>query len=143
MAHEAMRGVAWVLATLRGDSTFTAAAPGGVYLSIAPQTVASTPYGLVTVQAATDELGAGANRLWADVLLQVVAIGPNDDLADLVSAADAIDAALNLQTGTAQGGTVHECVREQSIVLSEIVPGDGTSTIWTRVGGLYRLLVQK
>lgn len=136
---EPMRGVAWIIATLEASTAFTTAAPGGVWRGVAPQSVTIYPLAVVQHQSGTDITGSNQVRLWTAGTYAVRIIGPADDDVALVAAADAADTALQDQHGTAQSGTIMECLREQPLgPLDEIVGG----VRYTTVGGFYRLLVR-
>lgn len=138
-----LEGAAYLLATLKATSAVTTIATGGIYREVAPQqAINNPPYIIVRYQGGADVMGSFADRLFTNGLYQVAIFGPDTALLDtaLFPGAKAIDTALHRTAGTAQGGIILACYREQPIILSEVV--SGTDQLWTRVGGLYRLLVQ-
>jgi len=138
-----LEGAAYILATLNAASAVTAIATGGIYREVAPQqAINHPPYIIVRYQGGADVMGAFADRLFTNGLYQVAIYGPDNSLLDtaLFPGAQAIDTALHRTAGTAQGGIILACYREQPLILSEVV--SGSDILWTRVGGLYRLLVQ-
>ncbi len=135
-------GMAYLLATITADSALMAYAPGGAWRAVAPQaSINNPPYILVTAQGGADVMGSFADRLMTSGLYQVAIYGPDTMMnASLVPGARLLDAALQRTSGTAQGGTILACYREQPLILSEVV--SGSDILWTRIGGLYRILVQ-
>ena len=139
MANEATRALAWIKARLAASSALAAAAPGGIWRGIAPNT-ATPPWVVYTHQGGSKTDGVAGRRLITLGVYQVVAYGPtggpSGDFAALSAAADAIDAALQLASGPAgSDGYTLSCVLDQPVVLDETVSG----VQWTRVGGLYRI----
>ena len=134
--------MAYLLAALQADSALAPFIPGGAFRSTAPQSaIDNPPYILITYQGGADVMGSFADRLFTSGLYQVAVYGPDTMMAaNLVPAARRIDADLHRTSGTAQGGIVLACYREQPLALSEVI--SGSDIVWTRVGGLYRLLVQ-
>ena len=139
-------GMAYILAKLQADSALVAYASGGIYRFAAPQSaIDKPPYILITYQGGADVMGSFADRLMTTGLYQVAIYGP-DVLSGasltnstLIPAARLIDADLHRTSGAAQGGTILACYREQPLMLSEVV--SGSDVVWSRVGGLYRILV--
>jgi hypothetical protein len=138
-------GMAYLGAKLQAATAVTAFLANGansIFRNVAPQAaINNPPYILVRYQGGADVMGAFADRLMTSGLYQVVVVGP-DTLtnATLYPAAQALDAALHRTAGTALGGIVLACYREQPLMLSEVISGSDQQ--WTRIGGLYRLLVQ-
>lgn len=136
---EAAQALAWVTSTAQADSALMAAATGGVWQGFAPLTTVA-PYVLVSHQAATDVLTSAAVRLFTNIVLQIVAIGPSGNYAALITAADRIDALFKSQRDITLPGSggVLASYREQALALDEIVNG----IQYSRLGGLYRILLQ-
>lgn len=135
--NEATRGLEWLHTTLSGSPAVVAALPGGVWLGVAPLGT-PTPYGIYGHQGGADVSGVAGVRLLSNGIYQVVAYGPLSNYAAVSSAADAIDAAIQRQSGAAgSDATTLGCVREQPLALQEVVNG----VVWARIGGLYRLWV--
>ncbi|MDE1904957.1 MAG: hypothetical protein KGH75_00720 [Rhodospirillales bacterium] len=134
-------GMAYILAKLQADAPLNAIATGGIYRAAAPQAaINAPPYVLINYQGGADVMGSFADRIMTGGLYQVAIYGPDTMMAaSLVPAARLIDADLHRTAGTAQGGTILACYREQPIVLSEVVTG--SDVYWSRVGGLYKILV--
>jgi hypothetical protein len=135
-------GIAYILATLQATNAVTSIATGGIFRGVAPQSSINTPpYILINYQGGADVMGSFADRLFTTGLYQVAIYGP-DPLVEtaLVAGAQAIDAALHRTKGTAAGGIILAAYREQPLMLSEVI--SGSDVMWTRCGGLYRLLVQ-
>lgn len=136
--NEIARGFQWLRAKLTASTALTSAAPGGVWQGVAPSgTVA--PYVVYTYQGGADVAGVAGIRIMVSGLFQVVAYAPASQDTALAAAADAIDAALQRQSGAAGvDAFTSACVREQPLALDEVRP-DGTQ--WSRLGGVYRLQV--
>ncbi len=137
-------GMAYILAKLQADSTLTAYLPAGtngIFRFAAPQAaINNPPYIIITYQGGADVMGSFADRLMTSGLYQVSIYGPDSMYdATLYPAAQRIDTDLHRTSGTAQGGTIIACYREQPLVLSEVIAG--SDQVWTRAGGLYRALV--
>ncbi len=135
--NEATRGLEWLHSQLSGSPAVVAALPGGLWLGVAPLGTPA-PYGMYGHQGGADIGGVAGIRLLSSGVYQVVAYGPLSAYAAVSAAADAIDAAIQRQSGAAgSDATTLACVREQPLALQELVNG----VPWARVGGLYRLLV--
>ena len=107
----------------------------GIYNTVAPPE-ASMPFVLFAFQSAeADVMTIGARRLVVNPLYQIKVIGTGLSLAPLEPYADAIDAALQAQSGAALDGYVLACIREQPLVLME----EDAGTIYRHLGGLYRI----
>ena len=137
-------GMAYLGAKLQAASAVTAYLANGVnsiFRNVAPQAaIGNPPYILLRYQGGKDVMGAFADRIMTDGTYQVVVVGPDPmTTATLYPCALAIDAALHRTSGTAAGGVILACTRDQPLMLSEVVSGSDTQ--WTRIGGLYRLLV--
>lgn len=134
-------GVAYLLAKVQADSALMAYARGGAHYALAPQaSINNPPYILINYQGGADVMGSFADRLMTSGLYQVAIYGPATLLtATLIPAARLIDTDLHRSSGTAQGGTILACYREQPLILSEVI--SGSDQVWTRIGGLYRILV--
>lgn len=133
--------MAYIEATLKADSALMAYATGGVFRAVAPQwSIDNPPYILIRYQGGADVMGSFADRLMSSGLYQVAIYGPDSLMsATLVPAARLMDVDLHRTSGTAQGATITACYREQPLILSEVVAG--SDFLWTRVGGIYRILV--
>lgn len=136
--NEVARGFQWLRSQLTASSALTTAAPGGVWQGVAPTNTAA-PFVVMTFQGGADVMAVAGQRIMISGLWQVVAYAPASQDTALAAAADAIDAALQRQRGAAGSDAItSSCVREQPLALDE-VRGDGT--LWSRLGGLYRLQV--
>jgi hypothetical protein len=136
-------GMAYILAQLQAASALLAYLPAGangIFRTNATQAaINNPPFIRINYQGGADVLGATATRIMASGLYQVAIYGPDTQFATLLAAAKLLDAALQETSGTAVGATILTCHREQAIMLSEIVSGSDQQ--WTRIGGLYRILV--
>ena len=136
--NEPARALNWLITTLGAATASTA--PGGVWEGMAPLSVTATPYIVVQMQSNADVLGIAGVRLWSHQTWQVKAVGPTQtagDYATLQAAADALDAALQRQSGIASDGTpIQSCVRIRALALPELQK-DGA--LWNNLGGLYEI----
>ncbi len=129
---------AWMYSTLSGDATLTGYVPGGINRAYAP-VATTTPYVVMTYQSGSDGTVFGGGRAYADMLFQVVAVGPVKTISSLTSAAARIDTLLTLATQTAvTGGTILASFRTQPYESDVLVDGEQ----WTSIGGDYRLFVK-
>ncbi|MBP8291937.1 MAG: hypothetical protein KAX65_04140 [Caldilineaceae bacterium] len=128
----------WLYTKLHGDATLLALVPGGVYTWPVPATY-SGQYVLYQMQSGVDIRGVGPSRLGVNglwlvrVVAEALSFGGN-----LQTAANRLDVLLQAASGTATGGTVWSCVREQPFQLVELANGRQ----FRHLGGIYRLWVQ-
>lgn len=138
---EQARALQWLLTTLGASASLTSAAPGGVHDTLAPVGTA-TPYVIVQKQTpnGTDLIAGGARRVMNRSLWVVKAVGKtNEEYAALITAADAIDTALDRKTGTTSDGRVLACVRQNDLQYTELRP-DGV--LISHLGGQYTIWAQ-
>lgn len=135
--HELVSAEQWLYATLSGDATLAGYAPGGVFADQAPDGT-ETPYVIFTDQSGgVDSLTMNAIRVLSNPLYQVIAVAEASKFASVASAASRIDDLLKRTDGTATGGAILSCYREQPLIKSETI----NTQKWKSVGGLYRLLL--
>lgn len=128
----------WLYTKLHGDSTLLALCTGGVFTWPVPATY-SQPYVLYQMQSGMDIRGNGPTRIGVNGLWLVRAVFEAlTYTGNLLSAANRIDVLLHAASGTATGGVVWACVREQPFQLVEVADGRQ----FRHLGGLYRLWVQ-
>lgn len=136
--NEPMRGVNWMVATLKNDSAVTGALPGGIWLGVAPPKQQTYPLATIQAQGGRDVMGSNQTRLWLDADFVLKIYGPATNPQALETAADAIDAALEKQSGTsADGGVIMTSIRQQAYILSELVNGE----LYFALHSVYRLLI--
>ena len=129
---------AWLYGKLHGDATLLALVPGGVYTWPVPTTI-SGAFALYQMQAANDIRGNGPTRIGVNGLWLVRAVAETQSFGgNLLAAANRIDVLLQAASGTATGGVVWACVREEPFQLVET--RDGRQ--WRHLGGQYRIWVQ-
>lgn len=136
---EVAQAFQFVDATMRADTSLMSVATGGVWQGRADAGVIA-PFAQYGQQTGTDVLTLNAVRLWSSILMQIVAIGPSNNFAALVTIANRIDALFGRAgpIGLSQGGVL-SCYREQPLALDEpLVNGQA----WSRLGGLYRIALQ-
>lgn len=131
---EALAAEEWLYATLQGDATLAAAAPGGVWNTQADE---GTPYPFVLFQfmSGIDYAAVGAQRIWTNMIYLVKVIADAADFDSMNAALARIDQLLHRVNGTAADGTVWSCTREQVIRLPDAVAGSQ----FRQAGGLWRI----
>jgi hypothetical protein len=134
--NETGLGLKWLIATLKADSEFLTASPGGVHRGMAPPGT-TTPFTIVAFQSGTDVTTMNEVRLLSDVLYQVRAVGPATMAGDIVAAADRIDALFKRTSGTVSGVRI-DCFRDSPLQYDELPNG----IQWSNFGGLYHLQIQ-
>lgn len=139
-AHEMDIAYQWIQATLAGDATLQADAPGGVWRAEAESNTPS-PYVAITYlpQQSRDEIAFGAVRVFSDLFFDVCAAGPASVLASIASAAAQIDTLLTVAQQTAiTGGTILSSYRTQPSESDPLIDG----TRWNYTGGVYRVRIK-
>jgi hypothetical protein len=131
----------WLYAVLTGDATLMGLAAGGVHGYNNPNRSPLFPYVLFQMQGAGQDVrGVGTARIMAPMVYVVRGISEGNSFGgSLRQIADRIDTLLHAASGTAAGGLVLVCVREQPFALPETAP-DGRQ--YRHLGGIYRLFVQ-
>lgn len=128
----------WLYSKLHGDATLLALVPGGVYTWPVPANI-SGAFVLYQMQSGMDIRGngpgrIGVNGLWlVRAVFEALSFGGN-----LQTAANRIDTLLQAASGTATGGVVWACVREEPFQLVEVADGRQ----FRHLGGTYRIWVQ-
>jgi hypothetical protein len=130
---------AWLMSVLGGDAALQAAAPGGVWEDVAPET-AAYPFVVFSAQSQSDVKGLGRIRLWTSCSYQVKGVDAGQSYARLAPIADRIDELLDGQRGTTDDGTVLSCQRDEPVRYTEIDP---TTGVYKHLGGLYRIEAQR
>lgn len=127
---EACRFIAPLLAGIDGCN--------GVWEHPAPQN-AQPPY--ITFQSAgnSDLVEMGDQRIWADILLQVVVWGVGNSTVALQPIADELDRRLQHASGETDAAQVIEAYRIQTLSIPEVDAG----IAWRRLGGMYHFVIQK
>lgn len=135
---EIVTAESWLYNKLHGDGTLLALCTGGVFTWPVPAEY-TQPYVLYQLQSGVDIRGMGPLRIGVNGLWLVRAVFEQPSFGgNLKTAADRIDTLLHAASGTATGGTVWACVREQPFQLVE--PASGRQ--FRHLGGIYRLWVQ-
>jgi len=131
--------IQWMLSTIAADSAIQGVAGyGGAYESIAP-IGASAPWIVVQLMSGMDVLTANGNRVYANQVWQLKAVGPASAYAALITLAVRLEALFgNTRQASTSNVRVSAAVREQEINYAEIVNG----AVWSHIGGLYRLETQ-
>ena len=131
----------WLYAVLSGDATLAGLVAARIYAHNNPNRTPVFPYVLFQLQGnGADVRGVGPTRIMAPMVYLVRGIGEGNSFGgNLTTIADRIDTLLQAASGTAAGGVVLSCVREQPFALPEVA-GDGRQ--YRHLGGIYRLFVQ-
>ena len=126
----------WLYSVLNGDAALKALTPK-VYALPAPQG-AVLPYTAYNVLSALDLQGMGARRVWVNALYVVRAIFESASWGgDLEVAADRIDTLLHAASGSASGGMVWSCARQEPFYMVDNSSGQQIRML----GGIYRIHV--
>lgn len=136
---EVARALEWIYATLAADTDIDNLVDGRIYDGLAPQG-AAYPLIVFNHQGGADARGVGVYRAFDNSIYQVKAVTQAESYSTATEIADAIDAALQGASGTADGGYIGPCVREQTLMLIELGKG---GIQYRSVGGLYRLAAQE
>ena len=134
--NEVSRGLSWLMTTLTGDATLTASLPGGVWRDMAPAGSA-TPFCVVSLQSATDVIGAGGYRQMVNCLFQINLAAPASQYPTLVTASDRLDVLLGRASGQTSDAYILSCTREQTIELPRLEDG----VLWSTRRTLQRILI--
>lgn len=136
---EVARALEWIYTTLSNDATVTNLIDDRIYDGLAPQG-ANYPFIVFNHQGGADARGVGVYRAFDNSLYQVKAVTQAESYSQATEIADAIDDALQGASGTADGGYIGPCVREQTLMLIELGKG---GIQYRSAGGLYRLAAQE
>ena len=136
---EAIDAIAWANTLLTSDSTFTAAAPGGVHIGLAPDAT-PTPFCTLWVQSAPEYLTAFGQHIWTDATLMAKFSGPPDAAMSVRTSAARAHTLLHRATGGAQGSVIISCVMTQAFPLPEPTLVNGVQ--WISIIQLYRVQIQ-
>lgn len=131
----------WLYAVLSGDATLAGLATGGIHGHVNPNAAPTFPYVLYQLQApGADVRGVGPARVMTQALYLVRGIAQANSFGgNLTTIANRIDVLLQAASGSAAGGLVLSCVREQPFALPETAPG---GLQYRHLGGIYRLFVK-
>lgn len=127
----------WLYSVLAADATLTGAVSTRIYAYTAPES-ATFPLVLFGQQSATDLMGVGPYRIWANMLYVVRGVGETASMAGVQTIANRIDTVLHAASGSNVDGIVYACVRVQPFALSETISGRQ----FRHLGGIYRLFVK-
>ena len=137
--HEVVIALEFLYSTLSGDTALAGYAPGGVWRGDAPPGT-TTPFVAIEHQSGgVDTLTMNAYRVMSRPLFQVKAVGPTANLSATAQAAAEVDTLLKRTSGSAPGGLILVCYREEPLFLDSLINGEP----WTDIGGLYRTEIQQ
>ena len=110
----------------------------GAFEHPAPQ---DSTYPLITWQyaGAKDVAEVAQQRIWGEIVMQVVGWAKGGSTVALKAIAAEIDRRLQEATGETADAHILACYREQVISVPEVASGVN----YRRLGGLYRIVVQK
>lgn len=139
MATEDSIAAAWILAKLTGSVALTAIVGTRISDWPAPQGYpVGAPYVVYRLLAGIDLDVLGGQRVWTNMVWMVRVYAETRSFAGTLGQAwEAIDAALQLATGTPTGGIVYVCKREG--VERDVDPD---TPGWRYRGGRYRVIAQ-
>jgi hypothetical protein len=129
----------WLRSTLLGDATLVNLIGQRAYNGVA-QAGATFPYVVYNYQAgAGDVMVVGGGRVWTDQLWQIRAVAEGTSTTTIEPVVDRIDTLLHDTSGTAQGGVVCDCIRENQTERVEVTDGK----TYVNLSALYRVKVQR
>lgn len=134
MATELTTIKTWLYAKLADDA---AGVGDRVYDSLAPRS-ATYPLVIFQFQGGHDTFGVGTARILSQGTWLVKGVEKAKGFGTLKTIAGTIDSLLHASSGTAGGGTVLACVREQPFMMVENQDGEE----YRHLGGIYRILAQ-
>ena len=134
--NETSRGFSWLYSLLTGDATLAGLLPGGWSRDMAdPGT--PTPFGVFSLQSATDVKGAGGYRQMVNALYQITIAGPATEYAIIVAASDRVDVLLGRASGSTTDAYILSATREQTIELPKLEDG----VLWSTRRILERIYI--
>lgn len=136
---------AGLVAYLAADTVLQGLAPGGVWEDPAPQSQASVPPVVVTVDLQTgNDQPCGGGRGWTECWYAVKAVGVAAQIATVRQAASRIDALLennpSLLVNGVSGWRVQKAQRQEPIEYPDPEPTTGLR--FEHRGGIYRIDVE-
>lgn len=140
MATETAIIATWLYATLSGDATLTGLATGGIFQERDSGGSTTYPKVIYRFQGGSDVPALGARRVAVNAVYAVYAVWRQASYGGaLDTIAARVDTLLHGKEGTAAGGTVLACVREQPLLLANLQNG-----VEVRMsGGVYRIWGQR
>lgn len=144
--NELTRASEWIYSKLVAASAVTAIVGSGsaarIYADVAPPG-ASWPFVIFQHQGSVDVTGQNpGTRVLVSSLWTVKAVARGESYAALATLADALDAALQAASGTADDATIYSCVREQPLQFAELDESSTPGGQWRHLGAIWRILVQ-
>lgn len=140
---ELVEGYRFIDATLRADTPFMTAVPGGLYRVMQTKFPAGVfPDSLFCVyqyQGGHDDVGGGGIRIGVNGLFLITVTGPADQLDNIQTAANLMDGLIQGAAGTTATGTIYYLLREADFEQNQIID----ARLVTRLGGQYRTFLQK
>jgi len=130
----------WLYTTLSADATLTSLVGSRIYANEVPDGVDS-PYPCVVFGfiGGDDLMIHSASRVWTETLYKVEVIGQDVSFSTVDSIYSIVDSLIHRGSGTAAGGEVYSCVRQQIIQITETAEG---GLKYRRSGGLYSIIAQ-
>lgn len=140
---ELVEGYRFIDTTLRNNTDFMAAIPGGLYRVVQTKFPAGVfPDSLFCTyhyQGGHDDVGGGGIRIGVTGLFLCTVTGPGDNLDTIARAAALMDGLLQNAAGTTTDGTIYYLIRQQDYEQNTTVD----ARLVTRLGGQYRAYLQK
>jgi hypothetical protein len=129
----------WIYSKLTADAALTALVGSRIYRGVAPEG-AAFPFVVFFLMMGTgfDVMGTGTARYITSGQWVIKAVDRNPSASTASSVADRIDAALHGQSGSATGGVVHACTRDEPLAYVEVADG----ATYQHLGGLYKVFVK-
>lgn len=128
---------AWIEAQLSGSSAVTNVVSNRIYSDVAPPNI-DYPFIVYYVISPDDVRGVSSQRIMSSTIYLVKATALSSDYAALQPLVEAIDAALDGQSGAVTGGNVLMCSRQRPHRQAETLDGN----TYRHLGGEYLIQVQ-
>ena len=127
----------WIESQLSGSTAVTAIVSTRIYPDVAPPD-ASYPFIVYSLVSPDDVRGVSSQRIMSSTIYLVKATALSPNFNALSPVAEAIDAALDKQSGPVTGGTVLMCARQRPHRQAETTDGK----TYRHLGGEYLIQVQ-
>ena len=135
-------GDAWIYATLKADATLTALIGGSsaprIYRAMAPLNATFPCVVFFYQPGGQDVRGTGTYNIMVNSNWVIKALDRDGSASDAATVAARVYTLLHGKSGSATGGAVLACTREEPISYVELLDG----ALYQHVGGVYKIVVQ-
>jgi hypothetical protein len=137
MSTETVVAHAWLEQVLLGDAALSGLVDGHIYRGAAPEDTVG-PVVIWDTLGGSYTTGLGGRRVWAELVMQVKAVGDVAESGTVATIATALDTALQGAFGRTAHGAVYACIGEQPVDYDEV---DSGIRYW-HLGATYRVIAQ-